>query len=129
MSAADGCAIEDPYLFLDRQQRWHIIFHAFDASKGGQRNLVSLHLFSRDGVGWKASASPPFTNEVQWAAAVDNSSIVANRERPKLVIGKSGIPTHLVTAVCSVADCGAAPPVACKMYFHDYTLVTPLKIN
>eukprot|EP01051_Picozoa_sp_SAG22_P018758 SAG22_NODE_3255_length_1827_cov_1.012153_1_plen_141_part_10 len=58
MSAADGCAVEDPVLFIDRVGRWHVVYHAYNAAPGGG-SLVSLHHFSRDGISWKASPTPP----------------------------------------------------------------------
>jgi hypothetical protein len=128
MSAADGCAVEDPYLFIDKRGHWHVIYHAYNAAtdRPGGGSLVSLHHFSGDGLRWRASPTPPYTNEVQWADG--STSTVATRERPKLILGQDGTPTALVTAVCSVPSCGQSePPVNCKSFFHDYTLVQPLR--
>jgi hypothetical protein len=126
--ATDGCAIEDPFLWQDAHQHWHVIFHAFDAAAEDRMGgLVSMHIFSRDGLTWHRSKVPPYTNTVQWAGDTSNAStVVATRERPKLLIGKDGELTHLITAVCSVSACGLTTPVDCKGKHHDYTLVQPV---
>ena len=111
--------------------------------------MVSLHLFSPDGVRWRASPTPPYTNRIPWADG--STSLVATRERPKLLLGRDGWPTHLISAVPEIGPtaCGEKvrsptaylagkrvditmasvllqAPVNCKDDAHDFTLVQPL---
>ena len=67
--------------------------------------MVSLHLFSPDGVRWRASPTPPYTNRIPWTDG--STSLVATRERPKLLLGRDGWPTHLISAVPEIG------PTAC----------------
>ena len=55
--------------------------------------------------------------------------MLSTRERPKLMLGPDGTPTHLVNGVCPAASCAPRPCVMCKeggSAFPDFTLVAPL---
>ena len=124
---------EDPFLWTDSRNMWHILMHAYNTKEDRNQcdnSTVSVHLYSNDGYEWKIGRDQPYTTRI----AVENSGgsytiTVATRERPKLLFSPSGSLTHLVTAVCSAPSCPAGPPtgcVDCKYEAWDYTLVTPL---
>ena len=56
---------------------------------------------------------------------------MSTRERPKLLYGPDGTPTHLVNGVCPVSSCAPTACVQCKergSSFPVYTLVAPLAL-
>lgn len=119
---------EDPILYVDRQDHWHVIWHVYNSTTpcgDCTDRTVSGHHFSMDGVEWHASKIQPYTNQVKFT----NGSVltVATRERPKLIFDPvtSDI-SHLSTGTCVATSCAPVPAVNCKTQAWDYTLVQPV---
>ncbi len=71
------------------------------------------------------------TSLTQVALTTGETITVATRERPKLLFGAGGVPTHLVNGVCSAASCAPTACVECKTAgnsYPDYTLIAPLAV-
>jgi len=91
--------LEDPYLWIDEYDHWHIIGHAFDKGeeRGCSTSLVSSHLYSIDGTKWHKSPNPPYAPTIHYddATKITYSTL----ERPYVVLDKnSKRPTHIVLA-------------------------------
>jgi len=120
---------EDPFLFIDPRGNWHVLYHVYNATTpcgDCDSEVVSGHVFSRDGRVWNSATVQPFTNVVAVVGAGDWT--LATRERPKLMFdARTGDPTHLLNGVCGgVSSCAPTPAVNCKYDFWDFTLVQPL---
>jgi hypothetical protein len=66
---------------------------------------------------------------------VSDGSVVqmSTRERPKLLFGADGEPTHLYNGVCPTPNCFPQAAIQCKVQglgpqqgYWDHTLVVPL---
>jgi hypothetical protein len=114
---------EDPFLYLDQRDNWHIIAHSWNHTDDFD---ISGHYFSPDGLNWTASTTQPFGHT---AELTDGSVLeMRTRERPKLLFDSSGRPTHLFNGINTNAYC-PSPVVECKTkkgYDWDYTFVQPL---
>ena len=123
---------EDPFLWVDIRGNWHILFHAYSIEEDRSQcrnSTVSAHMFSKDGHDWHLGLGYPYTTQVR---TNKQTITVSTRERPKLLFSTKGIPTHLITAVCSKPSCPEGPQtgcVDCKYQAKDFTLITPLKGN
>lgn len=121
---------EDPFLYMDAQERWHIIFHVYNATfpcGACNSTLVSGHRFSEDGIHYMGSYVSPYTHTIE---RTDGTKMeVATRERPKMLL-RDGVPTYLMTGTCG--GCTTCPPgesVNCKYLHWDFTLVQQLNVD
>ena len=125
---------EDPFLWTDSRNMWHILMHAYNTREDRAQcnnSTVSAHVYSQDGYQWRVSQDQPYTTQVLVEHPTGFTTItVSTRERPKLLFSPTGSLTHLMTAVCSAPACPVGPPsgcVDCKYEAWDYTLVTSLE--
>jgi hypothetical protein len=129
---------EDPFMWQDSTDNWHIIYHVYTVTDGKQGGpgacsnaTVSGHVFSTDGHTWHPSASSPYSSQV---AMRDGRLItVSTRERPNIFFNAAGQMTHLFNAVCAATgdSCAAHTGtgcVDCKYEQWDYNLVAPLDV-
>ena len=120
---------EDPFLWQDGSQGWHVLLHAYNTAEDRRQcanSTVSAHLYSEDGLVWRAGAGPAYTTQLLLR---DRRVTVSTRERPSLVMDSAGRPSHLLTAVCTRPACPAGPPtgcVDCKLQAPDITIITRL---
>lgn len=121
---------EDPMLYTDRRNHWHILAHTYSPHQNADRDYVSGHLYSEDGIDWIESAIEPYRHAVQFAGdKVQNFSTI---ERPKLLFDSNGTATHLFNGVspswpCST--CGGC--TSCKVSpgkDWTYTMVRQLLV-
>lgn len=125
---------EDPFLYQDQEDNWHILAHTYTRAGAGAENSISGHIFSRDLRGpWTVSPVEPYTNAVRYADGT--LQMFSTMERPKLLFDDSRAPTHLINGVSPVYPCsgcnhsvmgGDAPPSGgccwCKVLpGHDWT--------
>ena len=92
---------EDPYLFIDANDHYHLLFHVYETGEPGMtchNSTVSAHLFSLDGFRWHTTSEQPYTAVV--ALSDGTTMTLATRERPKLFFDAAGTPTHLFNGVC-----------------------------
>lgn len=127
---------EDPFLWIDRRGHWHLLSHTW-TPEAPPVNSISGHAFSRDGLEWVSSPYEPYNSTVHWADGSEGSAVYySTMERPKLVFGADGIPTHLVNGVSGIQfpcyTCGGHCS-HCKQQTGrgndldwDFTLVRPL---
>jgi hypothetical protein len=88
---------EDPTLFFDSDENFHVIVHAYPQVGCKEYNcVVSGHGFSADGFKWYWSATPPFSSKVVHKNG--STQNYATRERPFLFV-ENGKPTALFTSV------------------------------
>lgn len=81
-----ACKVEDPFLWMDKRQHWHALYHAMHVGPGG-------HAFSRDGLTW-SNVSNAYSSA---RPLLGNRTVHYNAERPKLLLGPDATPTHLYT--------------------------------
>ena len=149
----DSSQAEDPYTWMDTRGRWHLLAHRWDYRDGWPVNpsqtmpvLVSGHGFSLDGIKWRFnSAEQPYDPWITFQNGTRQN--FSTYERPHLVFGAAGHPTHLVNGVAPYWDpasaagpcdgCDARPGsahscVVCKTtkgVDYTYTLVSALNVK
>lgn len=86
---------EDPHLYMDSQQHFHMLTHLF---VDWGETQVSRHYYSVDAVEWHVHPDSPYSTLVQFT---DKSTAqMYRRERPYLMYdGQQPLPVALVTAV------------------------------
>lgn len=127
--------VEDPFLWIDKRGRWHIINHAYNTSEVGScgSSHVSAHWFSADGRDWHWSPQEPYGHTVTYQDG--SMHTFATMERPYLHFDAStGSPDYLVLAVD--LDASGSCPLdernrtqccdCCKFSDHDGTTVIKL---
>ena len=126
-------AYEDPYLYIDARDRFHLIYHVYESVPAYTcvNSTVSAHVYSPDGFTWHAHPVSPYGTQV--LLSTGETITVSTRERPKLFFDHTGRMTHLFNGVSSATAC--PPPngpatgcVDCKYEAWDYTLVAPLDV-
>lgn len=93
---------EDPFMWQDHRGNWHVLYHRmFDngtdtRSKDAEGLWSGGHSFSYDGLTWS-----PITRCYNTTVFLEGggSQAFVSRERPKLILGPDGRPTHLSNAV------------------------------
>ena len=97
---------EDNFYWQDRQGNHHVLYHwmAGHSWCGG-------HSWSKDGFMW-SNVSSSYNGSVLLAGGAGHLS--CNRQRPKLLIGDNGVPTHLYSG--------------CGTRRGTYTVVAPLNV-
>ena len=131
--------LEDPTLWFDREQNWHIIYHrytlsAWNAGICGTGVCYSAHAYSRDGAVFTVSSTQPYGGTVGFT---DNSSITfATRERPQMIFADSMVdrstPIGIMTGVNSITkvgpmcnDCNDKACCDCKYKVWTYLQYEP----
>ena len=91
--------VEDPFLYIDKRGRWHIINHAYNTSESGScgTSHVSAHWFSETGRDWHWSPQEPYSHTVAYDDGTSHT--FATLERPYLHFDANGDPDYLVCAV------------------------------
>ena len=118
---------EDPVLFMDARNHWHILAHCYVPHYDESNDYVSGHLFSKDGLTWNENAVEPYRHSVSFSGGdVQNFSTL---ERPKLIVD-AGRPTHLFNGVSPEWPCSPCRGcTSCKVTpgtDWTYTLVREL---
>ncbi len=125
--------VEDPFLWVDKRGRWHILNHAYNTTQSSScgSSHVSAHWFSLDGKDWHWSPQEPFSHTVTYEDG--STHTFATMERPNLHFDAEGNPDFLVCAVdldasqqCSLHDNATACCDCCKFWDHDGTTVIKL---
>ena len=119
---------EDPFMWIDEAGAWHVLWHVFNRTFPCglcMDDTVSGHHYSHDGLTWHESSAQPFGNTINFQGGHARATF-STRERPFLIRGPGGQPTHLVSAVCTAVGCAPMRRSECKSINHDYTLVQPL---
>jgi hypothetical protein len=108
---------EDLFLWIDPRGAWHALFHVWSTEIPSPYTCatsnVSAHAFSRDGSAWHYSPLQPYNTTV---LLDDGSSFISpTRERPKLLFGADGEPSHLYGgAVRDIEGCSPHWCSRCK---------------
>jgi hypothetical protein len=127
-SDAPTGSYEDAFAYIDKRGAWHALFHVWSEALAPTcvDANVSAHAFSEDGVSWYFSPRQPYNTTV----ALDDgtSFITPTRERPKLLFGPDGEPTHLYNgAVRDIESCAPHWCSHCKMVSNwTINLAVPL---
>lgn len=118
---------EDPFMWQDHRGNWHVLYHRMfdngpgdDPAKGAEGSWSGGHSFSADGItDWS-----PITRCYNTSVPLVNGSTVkfVSRERPKLLMGADGRPSHLSNAV-QPNQTGAGPDAGIT-----HTLIVPLNV-
>jgi hypothetical protein len=133
---------EDPYMWVDKRQNWHIINHAYDNleyEKCGS-SAVSAHFFSTDGKEWHmlGSTIQPYGHTVHYDDGTSHT--YTTLERPNLHFDEHGQLTHInLAADLIVGDEGCAnrtkhahfghtPCDNCKWDDHAGTTIIALEV-
>ena len=122
---------EDGLLWMDVRGIWHVFFHVYTMTCDTPEcdpTAISGHSFSRDGLEWFRSPTQPYFT----TANVTDGSVVqmSTRERPKLIFGANGEPTHLINGVDENPHCPPQAAIQCKVHGdHTQTLVVPLDFS
>eukprot|EP00040_Diaphanoeca_grandis_P015747 m.80694 g.80694 ORF g.80694 m.80694 type:complete len:429 (-) comp25339_c0_seq3:104-1390(-) len=107
-----GPQSEDPFLWEDANGFLHVLSHTFppEGPNGEDQpsTVMSIHGFSRDALEWHWSADQPYNSTIVFK---DGHTVQhATAERPKLVIGSDGVPTHLINGLTTYLwPCNACP--------------------
>lgn len=90
---ANDYHVEDPFLWVDSRNNWHIINHAYSnlEFENCSSSAVSAHFFSVDGRDWRFSAQP-YDHEVAYDDGTSHSYVTL--ERPNLFFDAAGALTH-----------------------------------
>lgn len=102
--------------FEDTRGNYHQFFHTYTMTCDTplcDPTSISGHSFSSDGLAWHTSCVQPYFN----TANVSDGSVVqmSTRERPKLIFGPDGEPTHLINGVCPTPHCPPQAAIQCKV--------------
>jgi hypothetical protein len=108
LSAGGGVygVYEDPYLFMDRNDYWHLLFHVYETGEPGMtcgNSTVSAHLFSLDGYEWHTTPVQPYGTQILLGDGT--TMTVSTRERPKIHFDDNRRATHLFNGVSALPSC------------------------
>jgi hypothetical protein len=103
--------VEDPFLWIDRRGRWHIIGHAYSNVQWQNCSVsdVSEHFYSADGRTWLFSRQP-YGHTVHYDDGTSHTFVTL--ERPNLHFDAQGELTHINLAADLVTGnegCGTRP--------------------
>eukprot|EP01043_Picozoa_sp_COSAG02_P017945 COSAG02_NODE_825_length_16730_cov_58.738260_9_plen_488_part_00 len=111
-----GVTIEDPYLYVDAQQHWHLLYHAynFKSTTDCDSGAISLHAFSTDGKNWTTLSEyvQPYSSKIMYEDG--SSHVFSTVERPKMFFDSAGHMTHLFNAAFDPSECHPTACVSCK---------------
>jgi hypothetical protein len=131
-------SVEDPFLFVDKRGRWHIINHAYNLTQNSScgSSHVSAHWFSEEGKAWHWSPLAPYNSTIAYDDGTTHA--FATCERPNLHFDARGDPDYLVCAVDLDASeqCHPTPKThnatpccsCCKFWDHAGTTVVKLAV-
>ena len=110
-------SLEDTFMWQDPRGNFHSLFHTWEGAPA-----LGGHAFSRDGLNWDYSPTPPYYFE----ASVGSPNTTFNfhrRERPHLMFNAAGDPIYLTNGVAPFA-----PGTKERQQFGDwtYTAVFPI---
>lgn len=94
-----GVTPEDPFMWIDSRNNWHIINHAYDTNQTTEcaRSALSTHFFSKDGKDWQCSDVEPYGHTIAWSDGTNHT--YTTLERPNLHFDSAtGRMTYLVLA-------------------------------
>eukprot|EP01065_Artemidia_motanka_P007714 TRINITY_DN13857_c0_g1_i1.p1 TRINITY_DN13857_c0_g1~~TRINITY_DN13857_c0_g1_i1.p1 ORF type:complete len:423 (+),score=70.87 TRINITY_DN13857_c0_g1_i1:33-1301(+) len=118
---------EDPFVWRDAQGRFHAILH--DEQGPTRSNARGRHAYSLDGATWYYGTTDAYDGKSALSHPIDagNTSelIFVRRERPHMIIGGDGRPTHLINGVQEMGS-----PTNCSKYAQcdrSYTFIQPLR--
>eukprot|EP00038_Savillea_parva_P026288 m.52918 g.52918 ORF g.52918 m.52918 type:complete len:394 (+) comp7413_c0_seq1:3-1184(+) len=131
--------VEDPFLWVDKRDNWHIINHAYrnDEFENCGSSIVSAHWYSTDGITWQWTTQP-YGHTVQYDDGTSHT--YTTLERPNLHFDATGQMTHLnVAADLVTGDEGCANRTAhshfghcpcdnCKWTDHAGTIIIALDV-
>lgn len=114
---------EDPTIFYDAtntlsEARWHILAHRLVSNVS---RAVCAHAVAADPRGpWTVASEPAYTAEIEWAGegGAVSATRVDGRERPHVLLDRSGRPVALSTGV--TVGSGASP-VTPQGHTGDYS--------
>jgi hypothetical protein len=136
---------EDPFMWIDKRNNWHIINHAYDLTQSEQcgSSVVSDHFFSKDGKDWHAIGGvEPYGHTVHFDDGTSHT--YSTLERPYIYFDATNQMTHISFAAdLTVGDEGckdrstgfcAAHKIkpcccnCCKFEDHAGTIVVALDV-
>jgi len=101
---------EDPVLWIDASGNWHVLMHTYSPHQNEDRDYISGHIFSYDGVDWATNDVEPYGHSVDYADG--SSQNFSTIERPKLLFD-AGRPSYLLNGVSSYWPGGCGPCGGC----------------
>jgi hypothetical protein len=136
--------VEDPMLYIDKRNHFHIVNHAWNYSeyRNCASSAVSAHTFSRDGKQWHTLE--PFVQP--WGHSVGHadgtSTVYSTLERPYILQNEAGELTHIIFAAdaqtgdagCKARKAESGPCsqpwpcscVLCKFWDRSQSIIVPL---
>ena len=137
-----GVIPEDPFLYTDHRNNWHIVTHSYDTAqiKDCQNSALCSHFFSTDGQDWHLiSGTQPYSHTVHYEDGTNHS--YSTLEQVSIHFDTTtGQMTHMAFAadlVTASGGCASRPwrsagPTACtncKYNDHGGTVVVKLRTN
>jgi hypothetical protein len=108
---------EDPHIYMDKRGNLHMLAHSL-CSKWPHCPAVGGHAASADGgLTWHYSGEATYNTTVLYEDG--NSVTYSRRERPEMLLGEHGEPTHLITGVVEQGGAG--------QHDRSWTLVQPVR--
>jgi len=126
----DDRGLEDPFMYIQphpsADSSSGVVSHTFHALYHDHKSYGG-HAYSRDGVSWTFSDTPPYGNVVNFT---DGSSVaLQRRERPHLVFDREGYISHLSTGVQPPPTAEKSPPTSGRFQNdYTYTLIQPVEM-
>jgi len=126
----DDRGLEDPFMYIQPHpsagSSSGVVSHTFHALYHDHKSYGG-HAYSRDGVSWTFSDTPPYGNVVNFT---DGSSVaLQRRERPHLVFDREGYISHLSTGVQPPPTAEKSPPTSGRFQNdYTYTLIQPVEM-
>jgi len=75
---------EDPFIWVDKRGNWKLLSHVWISTGTHYADRVAGFAYSRDGINWIRSPTPPFDNKVTHVGGIQ--SAYTTRERPKIFL-------------------------------------------
>jgi len=128
-----GMHPEDPFMWIDSRDNWHVINHAYNTgeTKDCGSSMLSDHFFSEDGKDWQMLPGniEPYSHMVQYDDGTNHT--YTTLERPNAVFNGAGQMEYLNLAADIVTgDEGCAPTACtnCKYNDHAGTIIIALDV-
>ena len=116
---------EDPFMYVDKRNNWHIINHAYDVGevKDCGNSTLSAHMYSADGKAWHMLEPnvEPYTHTVHWDDGTTHT--YTTLERPNIHFNADGQMTHINLAADLITQdegCAAYPKNAPCPGWHSF---------
>ena len=136
---------EDPFLYIDKRNNWHIINHAYDTTQTDhcENSILSAHMYSTNGIEWNILKHPnvePYGHTVSYEDG--STHTYTTLERPNLHFNTDGIMTHINLAadlmtqgegcqsyqICPAKFNGKCACTNCKYADHAGTIIIELDV-